>query len=244
MDSGPIERHQHWQQRWRSVWIWQKSISHFQTLCICIMYHLKIFPVFCSLRVPDGVPHHLRLRDDARWRCHLYHHRCRRGRLRLGRFPCEPPGYSSAGKAPSTPIHGLFIPRIFYRPQRSWAKVIFLQVSVILLTGGCLPQCMLGYPPEQTLPGSRHPWEQTPPWRRACWEIQSIRGRYASYWNAFLLGLRLQNYRWSFPECLGIVFIIELFSIIHKAYLYLSKNESVSDITSIGLIKNPIYSLH
>ena len=24
----------------------------------------------------------------------------------------------------------------FYRPQRSWAKVIFLHVSVILLTGG------------------------------------------------------------------------------------------------------------
>ena len=26
----------------------------------------------------------------------------------------------------------------FYRPQRSWAKVIFLHLSVILLTGGCL----------------------------------------------------------------------------------------------------------
>ena len=58
-------------------------------------------------------------------------------------------------------------------------------------------------PPEQTLlrgsrhtPGadtplrSRHPPEQTPPRadtppkRRACWEIRSMRGRYASYWNA------------------------------------------------------------
>ena len=78
-----------------------------------------------------------------------------------------------------------------YRPQRSWAKVMFLQASVILLTGGCLPQCMLGYtppksrqppksrhpqsrhpsksrhPPEtDTPPGSRHPpQEQTPPSR-------------------------------------------------------------------------------
>ena len=158
------------------------------------------------------------------------------------------------------PIH-------IYRPQRSWGKVMFLQVSVILLTGGCLAQCMLGYtaptPPEQTPPplgaeetppweqtppGSRHPPEQTPPWeqtppradtpeqtppqsrgdtpraetpleqtpptgadspleqtppgadppgadtplpeqsppRRACWEIRSTRGRYASYWNAIL----------------------------------------------------------
>ena len=53
----------------------------------------------------------------------------------------------------------------YYRPQRSWAKVMSLQVCVILFTGGCLPQCMLGY----HTPRSRHPprpdspWEQTPP---------------------------------------------------------------------------------
>ena len=52
----------------------------------------------------------------------------------------------------------------FYRPQRSWAKVMFLQASVILLMGGCLPH----YPREQTPPRSRHPpgadtpQEQTP----------------------------------------------------------------------------------
>ena len=63
-----------------------------------------------------------------------------------------------------------------YRPQRSWAKVMFLQASVILLMGGgCLPQCMLGYPhlpwsrhpPADTPHQSRHtPLEQTPPWSR------------------------------------------------------------------------------
>ena len=66
---------------------------------------------------------------------------------------------------------------IYYRPQRSWAKVMFLQASVILSTGGCLPQCMLGYhppwsrhlprrrhpPSEQTPPGTRPPPDQTPP---------------------------------------------------------------------------------
>ena len=41
----------------------------------------------------------------------------------------------------------------FYRPQRSWAKVMFLHVSVILFTGG-LPQGMLGYHP----PGAVHAW--------------------------------------------------------------------------------------
>ena len=71
--------------------------------------------------------------------------------------------------------------------------------------GGCLPQCMLGYPPDQTpppprdqAPRSRHPPgpgtpprtrhtppEQTPP-READCSIRSTSGRYASYWNAFL----------------------------------------------------------
>ena len=57
----------------------------------------------------------------------------------------------------------------FYRPQRSWAKVIFSQAcvknSVHRGGRGCLPQCTLGYPP-----GSRHPpradiplQDQTPP---------------------------------------------------------------------------------
>ena len=99
-----------------------------------------------------------------------------------------------------------------YRPQWSWAKVMFLQASVILSTGGgCLPRCMLGYPPRTRhppgadTPQSRHPpradtppeadtplWEQTPPrTRHPPWEadsgIQSTSGWYASYWNAFLL---------------------------------------------------------
>ena len=55
---------------------------------------------------------------------------------------------------------------------------MFLQVSVILLTGGgCPPQCMLGYYPQSRLSPAAHPleadtpradtpWEQTPPWSR------------------------------------------------------------------------------
>ena len=89
-------------------------------------------------------------------------------------------------------------------------------MSRILSTGGggCLPQCILGYPPradtpsgadtprsrhppgsrhpprEQTLPGSRHPPGADPlgadtPLEADC-SIQSTSGRYASYWNAFL----------------------------------------------------------
>ena len=74
---------------------------------------------------------------------------------------------------------------------------MFLQACVILFTGGCLPQCMLGHPPEHTPPQSRHPpradtpspsgADTPPPPGRACWEIRSTRGRYTSYWNVILL---------------------------------------------------------
>ena len=71
-----------------------------------------------------------------------------------------------------------------YRPQRSWGKVMFSQACVILFTGGCLPQCMLGYqPPKQTplgadtppgnrhRPGSRHiPRADTPPGADTPWD--------------------------------------------------------------------------
>ena len=57
-------------------------------------------------------------------------------------------------------VHELVHELFYYRPQRSWAKVMFLQASVILSTGECLPQCMLGYHP----PGSGHPLgADTPP---------------------------------------------------------------------------------
>ena len=42
------------------------------------------------------------------------------------------------------------------------AKVMFLQVCVILFMGGCLPQCMLGYH-THTHPGTRHPLGPDPP---------------------------------------------------------------------------------
>ena len=42
------------------------------------------------------------------------------------------------------------------------AKVMFLLVSVILLIGWGLPQCMLGYHPPPP-PGEDTPLEQTPP---------------------------------------------------------------------------------
>ena len=59
---------------------------------------------------------------------------------------------------------------VCYRPQ-TFAKVMFLHLSVILFTGRCLPQCMLGYthnplPPGADTPRSRHPRGQTTPGSR------------------------------------------------------------------------------
>ena len=51
-------------------------------------------------------------------------------------------------------------------------------------------------PPQTRHPQTRHPLDQAPPPpdqappnppSRACWEIRSVSGRYASYWNAILL---------------------------------------------------------
>ena len=89
---------------------------------------------------------------------------------------------------------------IYYRPQRSWGKVIFSQACVILFTGGDLPQCMLGYhtppwtrhPPDQAPTRPRTPQDHAPPPRcRACWEIWSMHRWYASYWNAILFTMLL-----------------------------------------------------
>ena len=83
-------------------------------------------------------------------------------------------------------------PITFYRPQTKFGARWYFQkrVSRILSTGGggVLPQCMLGY---HTPIGSRHPLGPDPPKTRhppskACWEIRSTSGRYASYWNAIL----------------------------------------------------------
>ena len=46
------------------------------------------------------------------------------------------------------------------------------------------PEQATPHPPDQAPPG---PGTTTPPRCRACWEIRSTRGRYASYWNAILL---------------------------------------------------------
>ena len=53
----------------------------------------------------------------------------------------------------------------FYRPQRSWGKVMFLQASVILSTGGgvCLSACWDTPPPRADPPGAGTPQELAPP---------------------------------------------------------------------------------
>ena len=114
----------------------------------------------------------------------------------------------SPGSRPSEQLKTAGSNFCIYLPPANevWGKVVFLHLFVILFTGGGLPQCILGYPPgtrpprEQTPPReqphpprSRHPPPGIPPEQthtprsKACWEIRSTSGRYASYWNAILL---------------------------------------------------------
>ena len=78
-------------------------------------------------------------------------------------------------------FHLFFIPIDFYRPQRSWGKVIFLHLFVILFTGGGgVRGCSRGGGACVVAPGGgmRGIRQDT--------EIWSMSGWYASYWNAFL----------------------------------------------------------
>ena len=100
-----------------------------------------------------------------------------------------------------------------YHPQQSWGKVMFSQLCVILFTGGSV-SVHAGIPPPpgaDTHPRADTPGADTPsgadtlradtppgaytPRRRACWEIRSTRGRYASYWNAILFENKLVQQR-------------------------------------------------
>ena len=103
----------------------------------------------------------------------------------------------------------LITDRYFYRPQTKFAKVMFLHVCVCPHGGGTwagtprtrytpprasTPPLRPGKPPWAGTPaGTRytlrqvHPRAGTPSGSSACWEIRATSGRYASYWNAFLL---------------------------------------------------------
>ena len=63
---------------------------------------------------------------------------------------------------------------------------VFTGVCDSVHRGVCLSACWDTTPREQTPPEQTPPRSRTPPRRRACWEIRSMRGRYASYWNAIL----------------------------------------------------------
>ena len=51
--------------------------------------------------------------------------------------------------------HNIYL--IFYRPQRSWGKVIFSQASVVLSRGGGIPACIAGGIPACLAAGGCYP---------------------------------------------------------------------------------------
>ena len=85
--------------------------------------------------------------------------------------------------------HARNVSYIFTGRNEVVAMVMFLLVSVILFTGGV---CLSAYwdttspPPMSRHPPSRHPPPEQAPPRAGTPGIQSMSGRYASYWNAFL----------------------------------------------------------
>ena len=109
----------------------------------------------------------------------------------------------SPGSRPSEQLKTAGSNFCIYLPPANevWGKVIFLHLFVILFTGGWgsasvhagIPPGSRHHPPGTShTPRSRHPPPGTPrnrhtPRNKACWELRSTSGRYASYWNAILL---------------------------------------------------------
>ena len=92
---------------------------------------------------------------------------------------------------------------IFTASTKLGQGYIFTGVRDSVTRGVCLSACWDTTPPppqdQASLPRpgtpreADTPQEQTPPRSRACWEIRSTRGRYASYWNAILSNLLYKN---------------------------------------------------
>ena len=71
----------------------------------------------------------------------------------------------------------VFTSKYYYWLQQSWAKIMFLQVSVCP-QGEVLPQCMLGYhPPDQAPPRPGTPLDQTPQTRHPPWDQPPLGSR-------------------------------------------------------------------
>ena len=131
------------------------------------------------------------------------------------RIPCSgrskeaPPGNTASATAVNVTVVSYVI---YYWPHRSCGQgYVFTRVCDSVNRGG-LPQCMLGYhapweqtpttptPPEHTPPRTdTTPGAYTPP-SEADSGIRSMSGRYASYWNAFLLNIHVDRLKWKRNE--------------------------------------------
>ena len=92
--------------------------------------------------------------------------------------------------------------------------------------GEGMPQCMLGYHHHPVPPDHAPPWGHAPPTpappdhahtppRRACWQIRSTRGRYASYWNAILFNIILKIISRARADTLNF-FLLEFWAIFSE----------------------------
>ena len=84
--------------------------------------------------------------------------------------------------------------KFFIARKRSLRRLCFYTcLLVILLTGeGVSAPVHAGIHPPDPRPGPETddpPGADRPPLYSACWEIRATSGRYASYWNAFLLSV-------------------------------------------------------
>ena len=115
------------------------------------------------------------------------------------------------------------ISRFLPPAKEVWGKVIFLHLSVILFTrgGGVSGQV----PPGRYTPGQVHPPGRYSPSPSVHAWIRSTSGRYASYWNAFLFLLILDE-RWpTFPSFILWWFVERINNSAYYKMIYRCQNK-------------------
>ena len=123
---------------------------------------------------------------------------------------------------------------------------------ILFMGGGVSASVHAGIPPQEQTPQEQAPpWEQTPPGAdippeqtpspcRACLEIWSTRGQYASYWNAILFKVFVSDCRSPLSRTSAQPLFEATDTDIQQIFIYRKKKEFHTNLKSKTFITNKV----